>query len=106
MVQIKMNSFLFEWPEIIMVKKNTVMQVLLKNLVNVSTTQSSVLTTLKKSSFENIVGKEENAGNQPFLLFPKCFLPIQEQIQILEPYLFLSSATAFNLDQSKTFVVW
>ena len=23
---------------------------------------------------ENIVGKEENAGNQHFLLFPQCFL--------------------------------
>ena len=27
-------------------------------------TQSQVLTTLKKRPFENIVGKEENAGNQ------------------------------------------
>ena len=27
--------------------------------------------------FENIVGKGENAGNQHFLLFPQCFLPIQ-----------------------------
>ena len=27
-------------------------------------------------SFENIVGKGENAGNQHFLLFLQCFLPI------------------------------
>ena len=27
-----------------------------------------------KEAFENIVGKEENAGNQHFLLFPQCFL--------------------------------
>ena len=33
------------------------------------------LTTLKKNSFENIVGKGESAGNQHFLLFPQCFLP-------------------------------
>ena len=26
-------------------------------------------------AFENIVGKGENAGNQHFLHFPKCFLP-------------------------------
>ena len=25
--------------------------------------------------FENIMGKEENAGNQHFLLFPQCCLP-------------------------------
>ena len=25
------------------------------------------------NSLENIVGKEENAGNQHFLLFPQCF---------------------------------
>ena len=27
-----------------------------------------------KEPFENIVGKEENAGNQHFLLFLHCFL--------------------------------
>ena len=32
-----------------------------------------LLTTLSKKSFENIVGKGENAGNQHFLLFPPCF---------------------------------
>ena len=31
---------------------------------------------LKKKPFENVVGKGENAGNQHFLLFPLCFLPI------------------------------
>ena len=38
------------------------------------TTQSRLLTTLKKKPFENNVGKGENAGNQHFLVFPKCFL--------------------------------
>ena len=28
----------------------------------------------KNRPFENVVGKEENAGNQHFLLFPQCFL--------------------------------
>ena len=31
------------------------------------------------ASFENIVGKGENAGHQHFLLFPQCFLPNQKQ---------------------------
>ena len=35
--------------------------------------------TLKKNIFENIVGKEENAGNQHFLLLKQCFLPYQRQ---------------------------
>ena len=36
--------------------------------------------TLKKETSENIGGKEENAGNQHFLLFPQCFLSNPEQI--------------------------
>ena len=28
----------------------------------------------EKKSFENIVRKRENAGNQHFLFFPQCFL--------------------------------
>ena len=40
------------------------------------TTQSPLLTTLRKKPFENIMGKGANAGNQHLLLFPKCFLPI------------------------------
>ena len=31
---------------------------------------------LGKKPFKNIVGKGENAGDQHFLLFPQCFLPI------------------------------
>ena len=38
------------------------------------TTQSQLLTTLKKKALENTEGKGENAGNQHFLLFPQCFL--------------------------------
>ena len=37
-------------------------------------TQSQLLMTMKKKPFENIVGKEENAGNQHFLLFLQCSL--------------------------------
>ena len=30
------------------------------------------------TAFENIVGKEEIAHNEQFLLFPQCFLPNQK----------------------------
>ena len=45
-------------------------------------TQSRFLTTLGKTPFENIVGKGENAGNQHFLLFPRCFLPFPNRNSI------------------------
>ena len=35
---------------------------------------------MESSSFESIMGKGENAGNQHFLLFPQCFLPFPTQI--------------------------
>ena len=44
------------------------------------TTQSGPLTPLKNTTFENIVGKGENAGNQHFRLFSQCFLHFQAQI--------------------------
>ena len=43
------------------------------------TSQSRLLTHHQMKAFENIVGKEENAGNQHFLLFPQCFLPFTKQ---------------------------
>ena len=46
------------------------------------------ITTLKKKPFENNVGKEENAGNQHFLLFPECFLPFPRQSLIFQSHLF------------------
>ena len=39
------------------------------------TARSLPLTTSQEIAFENIVGKEENAGFQHFLLFPDCYLP-------------------------------
>ena len=39
-------------------------------------------------AFKCIVGKGENAGNQHFLLFPQCFLPVPKQISIFESHLF------------------
>ena len=51
--------------------------------------------------FENIVGKGENAGNQHFLLFPQCFLPVLKTIFNFSVTVALSSANTFNLDQFK-----
>ena len=42
-------------------------------------THFRLLTTLGEKPLENIVGKEENVGNQHFLLFPQCFQPYQRQ---------------------------
>ena len=69
----------------------------LKNLINFL----PLLKTLKKTPFENIVGKGENAGNQHFLLFPKCFLPIRKRISVFRLHFILSSVNAFNLSFGK-----
>ena len=61
--------------------------------------------TEKKMPFENVVGEGENAGNQHFLLFPRCFLPfqIQSRNRTILATTKLSSANACNLE---TFVLW
>ena len=50
-----------------------------KNLNYLFTTQSRLLTTLRKKPLENIVGKGENAGIQHFHISPQCFLPHHRQ---------------------------
>ena len=40
--------------------------------------------TLKEEPSENIMGKEENAGNQLFPLFPQCFISCPELILLFE----------------------
>ena len=62
--------------------------------------------TLRKKPFENIVGKGENAGNQHFLLFPQCFLPLKKQISIFDTHLNCRVQRFSILDRSKilTFV--
>ena len=52
------------------------------------TTYSTLLMTLRKKPFENIVGKGGNAGNQHFLPFPQHFLLFQDQYKISESHLF------------------
>ena len=67
------------------------------------TTESQLLTTLKKKALENIVEKGENVGNQHFPLFPPYFpfLPDREIVNLAT--FNVSSANAFNLVTSR---VW
>ena len=57
-------------------------------IFNFFTKQSWLLMVLDKNTFENIVGKEEYAGIQHFLLFTQCFLPIPKRISNSNLYLF------------------
>ena len=76
------------------ITQKTVFHILAGNIVGkeektqLLTTQSRLLMTLKKKAFENIVGKEENGGNQHFLLFPQRFLSVPKQMSILQLHLF------------------
>ena len=45
-------------------------------------------TSLKKMALENSVGKEENAGNQYFLLLLQCFLHYQREKSLYKYDLF------------------
>ena len=53
-----------------------------------------------KKTFENIVGKEEKAGNQHFLLFPQCFLSYETTLMCWVTF-DMSSANAFSLGKPK-----
>ena len=57
------------------------------------------LLTLKKKTFENIVGKGENAGDQHFLPFLQCFLPIPQWISVFKFHL-------FHRSQMRPIVIW
>ena len=61
------------------------------------TTQSRLLTTLKKKASENTVEKGENAGD----LFPQCFLDLSKTEIVILAKFNLLSANAFNLVTSK-----
>ena len=53
--------------------------------------------TLRKTAFENIMQRGENAGKQLFFLFPQCFLPITN-FAMLATFKLLS-ANALNLEK-------
>ena len=56
---------------------------------------------LEGNPFENNTGKEENAGNQHFLLFPCCFLPFSKINFNFSVSFILSCANSFDFDWSK-----
>ena len=62
--------------------------------------KSLLLTTLRKDPFENIVGKEENAGNQHFS-FPTMFPTLSKVVKIFSSTFSFSSVNTFSLVQSK-----
>ena len=66
--------------------------------IRLFTTQSQLLRTLRNKPFENIVGKEENAGNQHFLLFPTMFSTHPKTNFNFSVTFILSSASSFNLE--------
>ena len=58
---------------------------------------------MRKTPFENIMGKGENAGYQHFLLFPQCLFTLSYTNFNFSLTFISSSANAFNLDQSTIF---
>ena len=56
--------------------------------IKIFTTQSGLLTTLEKKPFIIIVGKEENAGIQHFLLFP-LLLTVSRKFQFFSHIFFV-----------------
>ena len=62
-------------------------------------------TTLRKEACENNLAEGENAGNQHFLLFPKCFLSFQKQISIFSVNEFVLSKS-FHFRPIWNFVFW
>ena len=50
-----------------------------------------ILTHQRQTAFENIVGKEEIARNEQFLLFPQCFQLNQKIVSPFVMSIFLTS---------------
>ena len=59
-----------------------------------------------EEAFENILGKGEIAGNQHFLLFPKCFLLFQKHNSSFGACLISPVLKAFIIDGSKVSFEW
>ena len=64
--------------------------------LTVSELFTTLLMTLKKKPFENMVGKGENAHNQHYLLFPRCFLLIPHQTPNISATFISSSSKYFQ----------
>ena len=61
-----------------------------ENIVGKEENAGNILTALRMKPFENIVRKGENAGNQHFFLFLQCFPFFTKQIPAFLSHLFLS----------------
>ena len=57
------------------------------------------------TAFENIVGKGEIARNEQFLLFPECFLQLDNCI-LISPYFDIKSLFAAESEEPKNWHVW
>ena len=66
-----------------------------------STSQILILKHQEPTAFENIVGKGENARNEPFLLFPQCFLLYQKSVSPFVHIFEIISLFAVELEESK-----
>ena len=55
------------------------------------------LNDMGKEAFKKTLGREENAGNQHFLLFPQYLYPIKEKLH----HLTLFQTTNFRLFQTE-----
>ena len=61
--------------------------------------------TLREEAFENILGKGENAGNQHFLIFPKCFPPFPPKNSIFSQFYFVVFK-CLEFELVWNFVIW
>ena len=75
----KLNAFNLDWPKISFFDK-------FSTYLKFFTSQSLLLKTRRKDSFEHIVERGENVRNQHFLFLPECFLHVYKEISLF--YLF------------------
>ena len=61
----------------------------------------SILTHQQQTAFEKIVGKEEVAHNEQFLLFPHCFLLDQKIVSLFVNIYDIISLFAAELEEPK-----
>ena len=56
---------------------------------------------MNNTAFENIVGKEEIARNEQFLLFPQCFLLNQKTVSPFVNFYYIISLFVAELEESE-----
>ena len=58
----------------------------------------------QQTAFENMMGKEEIARNEQFLLFPQCFLLNQKNCILICQYFDIISLFAAKLEEAKIYI--